>query len=104
MVKSQGLGVVAGGFPITGVSVVAIVGLFFTTQSVPLNSQVVSTPFLVPCTVFHTILVLNPGCVLRYAETLAGSFCFPTTPHEEGVGCGAVVVVGTVGTVGACGV
>lgn len=53
------VGVVAGGVPITGLSPVAIVG--FTTQSVPLFTHVVCTPFLVPTTVFPTILVLNHG-------------------------------------------
>lgn len=53
------VGVVAGGVPITGVSLVAIVGL--VTQLAPSYIHVVLTPFLVPTTVLPTILVLNHG-------------------------------------------
>ena len=53
------VGVVAGGVPITGVSLVAIVGL--ATQFAPSYIQVVCTQFLVPVTVLPDTVVLKPG-------------------------------------------
>lgn len=53
------VGVVAGGVHITGVSLVAIVGL--VTQLAPSYTQVVCTQFLVPVTVFQFTVVLNHG-------------------------------------------